>query len=423
MARSIKLPNGAYPPEFTEFWYSYPRKDAKVDAFSIWHKLKRDHALIMSGLEYCKLVTWRGRDAKYIPHAATWLRSQRYLDHKAQHTPVAVDSRGVRALQPSLFDSNSQRDDVSIAIYSAPQSFAPGCDASANNADVEFTVSDIAHEAKIEPSTKKPRMDATMKVTPHQSIEKIGPYEAAEYLSCSAGNRRINRATVLMYSTAMQSGKWIDAVGQFIFDADGRLIAGHHRLHAILKSGVTITACIIRNAAHGADLASNVGRPGTVGDALQMRGLTTNTRVGPVLRSIHVATNNLPNGRSAPAEEVAQLYLKYPRSDYWAAAAGKVKVRGVSRAILGAACTIFEAEFGRSIECESLVEIMRGAADSSAEHPAKRLRERFIISTIPSNLQHEIFIKVLNMMASGETTNRLQVFPRGYKRKGHEQAF
>ena len=67
--------------EFTEFWTAYPRKVSKADAQRAWAKATKrtDPADIIAGLE-AHLPSWASSDPKFIPHAATWLNGQRWLD-------------------------------------------------------------------------------------------------------------------------------------------------------------------------------------------------------------------------------------------------------------------------------------------------------------------------------------------------------
>lgn len=63
---------------FEEFWKLYPRKVAKLEAKKAWEKMageSRLKAILMIPLHAKK---WT--DLQFIPHAATWLRGERYDD-------------------------------------------------------------------------------------------------------------------------------------------------------------------------------------------------------------------------------------------------------------------------------------------------------------------------------------------------------
>jgi hypothetical protein len=73
---------------FSEFWFAYPRKDAKKDAQKAWDKLSPDDELfknIMGGLENAKKSRdWIKDKGQYIPYAATWLNGERWKDEYSQ---------------------------------------------------------------------------------------------------------------------------------------------------------------------------------------------------------------------------------------------------------------------------------------------------------------------------------------------------
>ena len=101
-------PAGAadYPPittkvtntnqQFEDFWSLYPRKIGKRTAEKAFGRaLKRATPKeIMGGLT-CQVKVWRqtGADAKYIPHASTWLNRDGWLDELAP----TVDGRSKMA--------------------------------------------------------------------------------------------------------------------------------------------------------------------------------------------------------------------------------------------------------------------------------------------------------------------------------------
>jgi hypothetical protein len=66
---------------FDEFWSRYPRKIGKGTAVKAWKAAakKADADAILSGLD-AHLPIWAKTEAKFIPHAATWLNGERWTD-------------------------------------------------------------------------------------------------------------------------------------------------------------------------------------------------------------------------------------------------------------------------------------------------------------------------------------------------------
>ncbi len=70
-----------YPPEFSAFWDSYPRKIGKNNAWKAWAKLKPPPDEVLTALEAQKQCDqWQRDGGKYIPHPTTWLNGKRWED-------------------------------------------------------------------------------------------------------------------------------------------------------------------------------------------------------------------------------------------------------------------------------------------------------------------------------------------------------
>ena len=77
-------------------------------------------------------------------------------------------------------------------------------------------------------------------------VEIINPSEAEAYLTNNAKHRKIKDKKVDAYMKEMQDGKWQLNGKVLIFDANGRLLNGQHRLSAVVKSGVSLTTLVVR---------------------------------------------------------------------------------------------------------------------------------------------------------------------------------
>lgn len=69
---------------FEQFWQAYPKKRSKGDAEKVWAKIRPTAevvALIMAKVREATCSdSWQKDDGKYIPHPATWLNAQGWLD-------------------------------------------------------------------------------------------------------------------------------------------------------------------------------------------------------------------------------------------------------------------------------------------------------------------------------------------------------
>lgn len=78
------------------------------------------------------------------------------------------------------------------------------------------------------------------------SVEVINPAEAEAYLKNNAMHRKIKKKKVDAYMKEMKNGKWVLNGKSLIFDSNGRLLNGQHRLSAVVKSQTPLTTVVIR---------------------------------------------------------------------------------------------------------------------------------------------------------------------------------
>jgi len=83
----------ANPHGFDRFWAAYPKKKAKKDALKSFTRINPDETLleaILAAIDKAKkLEDWSKDDGRYIPHPATWLNGQRWLDQDVEIDPMA----------------------------------------------------------------------------------------------------------------------------------------------------------------------------------------------------------------------------------------------------------------------------------------------------------------------------------------------
>jgi hypothetical protein len=108
--------------EFDQFWAIYPKKVAKADARKAWLQtkdLRPDIAKLLSAVTAaCKTEQWMKSGGSFIPHAATWLRGERWDDVHEVVLPNVVNEKpwhetasGIEAkgkelgLEPSQFNT------------------------------------------------------------------------------------------------------------------------------------------------------------------------------------------------------------------------------------------------------------------------------------------------------------------------------
>lgn len=95
--RTPKDPD-AYTPEFEKAWAAYPRKDGKRKAFEAWQKATKRDMPVEDMPEHIESRSfeqdWRKDEGRFIPHMATWLNRDGWLDEGAKIAPRQAEEEG-----------------------------------------------------------------------------------------------------------------------------------------------------------------------------------------------------------------------------------------------------------------------------------------------------------------------------------------
>ena len=106
---------------FETFWNAYPRKVAKAEARKAWKQteaIRPDIDTLLHAIKAaCRTEQWMKNNGSFIPHAATWLRGERWSDVHEVVLPGVVNEKpwhetasGIEAkgkelgLEPSQFE-------------------------------------------------------------------------------------------------------------------------------------------------------------------------------------------------------------------------------------------------------------------------------------------------------------------------------
>lgn len=123
-------------------------------------------------------------------------------------------------------------------------------------------------------------------------VETITPAKAQEYLNASGGNRNISQSVVDSYAITMRQGKWLLNGEAIVFDYKGKLLNGHHRLHAVIKAGVPIQTFVVRGVESESYTTFDCGRHRTVGQLIGMRGVKNYNTVASAIQVSFKLSNN-----------------------------------------------------------------------------------------------------------------------------------
>lgn len=105
------------------------------------------------------------------------------------------------------------------------------------------------------------------------TVETIRPEVAAAYLLSNTGNRRLRPHKVSAYAEMMRSDGWHLTGDPIVFDANGRLIQGQHRLAACVSAEVPFVTAVMRDADPAAYAVMDSGMARQAADTLAHHGV------------------------------------------------------------------------------------------------------------------------------------------------------
>jgi hypothetical protein len=83
--------------DFERFWKEYPRKVAKAEARKAWKQTEKVRPAVEEVIKAIKLACqteqWMRGGGQFIPHAATWIRGERWEDEHEVKIPDVVNEK------------------------------------------------------------------------------------------------------------------------------------------------------------------------------------------------------------------------------------------------------------------------------------------------------------------------------------------
>lgn len=200
--------------------------------------------------------------------------------------------------------------------------------------NVTTAASTVYKHAKLKPEVAAKVFPASRPAGASSEIETIGPEKAAQYLERGVGyNRRIRPVVVKSYAETMRRGNWLLTNDDICFDAQGWMINGHHRMHAVIESGTTQKFGVKRGLDADAFRYMDVGAKRGLSDVLEIIGTEYPSLVAALARRSAVyakagylsATISLGNN-SSPGNP-----LHADRDDHFEVAIGYAPIRDAIR--------------------------------------------------------------------------------------------
>lgn len=162
-------------------------------------------------------------------------------------------------------------------------------------------------------------------------IEEITPSRAAEDLArvANPNNRGIRRSRIGAYVADMLAGRWRVNNQGIGYSADGMLIDGHHRLTAVVESGVAVKMLVVRGLEAPSVYTIDKGATRTTADNLSMDKIENASRKTSAVRMILTGILS-GHSRMVTEGETRDMLLRFS-SSIEAALAAFPSTRGVGQ--------------------------------------------------------------------------------------------
>ena len=257
---------------------------------------------------------------------------------------------------------------------------------------------------------------------PVVAIETVTPTKAKNWLQGNVDNRKLRETRVLFFSRLLLDDEWELTGDAIVFDSEGILINGQHRLSAIVVSHVSAQFLVLRGVPSKSQEVMDQGLSRNLGDQLHRRGVLYPNVVGGALNWLYQMEYIERTGKVHYADqsmrpslrELLALFEKNPELPTEAKHLSKLvyytKVRH------GPTVAAYHRLHGIDAEeCEIFFKNLQEGAGLAKNDPIWRLREwcnndartRSTTGRAPTYRYMAMVFKAWNLWREGGVTNKL----------------
>ena len=221
------------------------------------------------------------------------------------------------------------------------------------------------------------------------TIETITPDLAKQFLDLSEGNRTLKQVKIRGYMRDMKGGRWMPNGESIIFNSNGALIDGHHRLTAAMRAGFSFQSVVVRGVAPESIKTIDTGSTRNSGDILTFSGYKNVNQLSAITRALLSLKGGRARSANPTSQEVFDFIEQNPLVVDAARFVGSYKFPKLTP-MLGALYVVAH-EQGRGDDIYRFAKVFTTGVPSYAGCPAHILRERILSSIVrgkPLSLVH-----------------------------------
>lgn len=246
----------------------------------------------------------------------------------------------------------------------------------------------------------------------HVTIETITAEKATEYLKVSRGNRSIKEAKVTSYARDMAAGKWALNGEAIIFDFNGCLVNGHHRLLARKRISVDFQSVVVRGVAPDAVHTMDTGASRSLADVLAFGGESNVTALSGGIHAAVAMGIGYPRSTRITSSELRDFVQEYPASRLYATNSISKAIPRAGSALVGLGIAAHYT--GKAEIYDRFMHVIKTGVPSRRGCPAHALRERVLKDAGSRNKMsvrdvHFLCVTAWKKFVDGEAVTRLVV--------------
>ncbi len=248
------------------------------------------------------------------------------------------------------------------------------------------------------------------------TTETVTPVMAEQWLEKNKDNRPTRDHHTKLLAKEMREGRWQLNGEAIVFDFNGNLLDGQHRLWASFEHGQTFETLVVRGVDPSSFQTIDSGMKRSAGDVLVKAGLAYGTLTAAALRLVHFyesgARDHLIVSRMSNAETL-QMATRYPRiRDAVALVGPSAALKGLCSLAALAAFTYFALEANEEV-AKTFVASLETGEELKKGDPRLTCRNYFINTKqrgvrTHHRVQFALLIKAWNAHVTGRDVTQLK---------------
>jgi hypothetical protein len=242
------------------------------------------------------------------------------------------------------------------------------------------------------------------------AIEEFDIDDASEAIATTTVNRPLSKPHVSRLVAEINRGEWMFNGETIVFDKNGALIQGQHRMSAVVASGKPIVALVVRGVDTQTFKTFDCGKSRASPDTLAIEGHKNINRLSAGARCYLRLTEGSSAKNTLTPSVTLKIVKEHPTLVKWANLIGG-GTKFLPSMIIGVLARA--EEMNPHIDYESFFHGLASGIGLTPENPAYLLRERFITRKVGQQFSEDmniaLCVKAINAFTTGTRMKLLKV--------------